>query len=94
MATAAAFKEWELKWMLLRNPFKTSDKTSNRQSINTGLRSNPTMPALKLVECGRACKLSRTTMGNSAMTCLVTQAYQMGKIPSMLVSMQTTLNHA
>ena len=33
-----------------------SDEPSNRQSVNTGLRSDHTTPALMLVGCGRACK--------------------------------------
>ena len=43
-----------------------SDKPSNRQSFNTGLRLNPTTPALTLVRCGRACKPLRTTKGSPA----------------------------
>ena len=34
-----------------------SDESSNRQSVNTGLRSDRTTPAWTLVGCGRACKL-------------------------------------
>ena len=40
-----------------------SDKPSNRQSVNTGIRLNPTTPALLLVRCGRAFKLFRTIKG-------------------------------
>jgi hypothetical protein len=36
-----------------------SDKPSNRQIVNTGLRSNHMTPALTLVRYCRACKLSR-----------------------------------
>ena len=46
-ARAAAFKE------LIRNPAMPSNKQSNRQSVNTGLRINRTTPALTLVGCGR-----------------------------------------
>ena len=46
---AATFKEF------IRNPTIASDEPSNRQSVNTGPRSNRTTPAL--VICGRACKL-------------------------------------
>jgi hypothetical protein len=38
---------------LIRNPATPSYEASNRQSVNTGLRLNPTTPALKLVGCGR-----------------------------------------
>ena len=53
-----------------------SDEPSNRQSVNTELRMNPTTPALTLVGRSRACKLSRTTKGNPATSCPVTRAYQ------------------
>jgi hypothetical protein len=53
----------------------TSDETINRQSVNTGLRLNPTTPALTLVRCGRAWKLLRTTKGNPDTSCPVTRAY-------------------
>jgi hypothetical protein len=42
---------------LIRNPAIPSDEPSNRQSVNTGLRSNSTTPAPMLNGCGRACKL-------------------------------------
>ena len=38
-----------------------SDEPSNKQSVNTGLRSNRTTPALTIVGWGRACKLSWIT---------------------------------
>ena len=38
----------------IRNPAMPSDETSNKQSVNTGFRLNPTTPALMLVGCGRA----------------------------------------
>jgi hypothetical protein len=55
-ARAAAFKEWDTNTddFLIRNPFMPSDEPSNRQSVNTGLRLNPTTPALTLIGCGRA----------------------------------------
>ena len=37
-----------------KNPAIPSDKPSNKQSINKGLRLNPTTPALMLVGGGRA----------------------------------------
>ena len=46
---AAAFKERTLTQKLIRNPAMPSDESSNRQSANTGLRSNRTTPALTLV---------------------------------------------
>ena len=49
---------------LIRNPAMPSDEPSKRQSVNTGLRSNCTTPALMLVGCGRACKPLRITKGN------------------------------
>ena len=61
-ARAAAFKE------------RDSNKPSNRQSVNTGLRLNHTTPAPTLVGCGRACKLLQTTKGSTAASCPVTQA--------------------
>ena len=57
-------------------PATTSEEPSNRQSIKTGLRSNTTTPALTLVGCCRACKLSRITKGNPAARCSVTRKYQ------------------
>ena len=39
-----------LTWKLTRNRAMPSDEPSNRQSVNTGLRLNPTTPALTLVE--------------------------------------------
>uniref|UniRef100_A0A8C7FW37 DENN domain containing 4B n=1 Tax=Oncorhynchus kisutch TaxID=8019 RepID=A0A8C7FW37_ONCKI len=54
---------------LILNLAMPSDEPSNRQSVNTGLRLNPTTPALTLVGCGRACKLLRTTKGNPAVSC-------------------------
>uniref|UniRef100_A0A8C7SXS3 Trafficking protein particle complex 8 n=1 Tax=Oncorhynchus mykiss TaxID=8022 RepID=A0A8C7SXS3_ONCMY len=41
----------------VRNPAMPCDESSNRQSINKGLRFNHTTPALTLVLCGRSCKL-------------------------------------
>ena len=61
---------------LIRNPAMPSDEPSNRQSVNTGLRSNRTTPAPTLVGCGRACKLIQTTKGSTAESCPVTRAYQ------------------
>ena len=61
---AAAFKEWETNPDAYKNPAMPSDESSNKQSVNTGLRLNPTTPALTLVGSGRACKLLRTTKGN------------------------------
>jgi hypothetical protein len=52
------------------------DEPSNRQSVNTGLRSNHTTPALTLVGCSRVCKLSEITKGNPAKSCPVIRAYQ------------------
>ena len=49
-----------------------SDVPSNRQSVNTGLRSNRTTPALKFIRCGRACKPLQTTKGSTAESCPVT----------------------
>ena len=43
-----------------------SDEPSNRQSINTGLRSNRTTPAPTLVGCGRACKLLQAKKGKNS----------------------------
>ena len=53
-ARASAFKEQENNKTLIRNPAMPSDKPSNKQSTNTGLRLNYTTPALMLVRCGRA----------------------------------------
>jgi hypothetical protein len=39
--------------MLIRNPAMPSDKPSNRQSVHTGLRLNPTTPAPVLVRLQR-----------------------------------------
>ena len=47
-ARAAAFKERDT------NPAMPSDEPSNKQTVNTGLRFNPTTPSLMLVGCGRA----------------------------------------
>ena len=71
-ARVAAFKEWD------SNPEAAmpSDEPSYRQSINTGLRSNRTTPALTLVGCGRAYEPLQTTKGSTAESCTVTQAYQ------------------
>ena len=49
-----------------------------RQSVKTGLKLNPTTPALTLIGCGRACKLLRTAKGKPAVSCPVTRACQMG----------------
>jgi hypothetical protein len=43
-----------LIWTVIRNPAMPSDKPSNKQSVNTGSRLNPTTPALTLFECCRA----------------------------------------
>jgi hypothetical protein len=51
-ARAAAFTERNTYLMLIRNPAMPSTEPSNRHSVNTGLRSNPTTPALTLVRCG------------------------------------------
>jgi hypothetical protein len=40
--------------MLMRNPAMPSGDPSSKQSVNTGLRLNPTTPALMLIRCGRA----------------------------------------
>jgi hypothetical protein len=61
-----------------KNPVMPSDEPSNRQSINTGLRSNHTTPAPTLVGCGRACKPLQTTKESTAESCPVTRAYQTG----------------
>jgi hypothetical protein len=74
---AVAFKDWTLTRKLIRNPAMPSDQPTNRQSVNTGLRSNHTTLALMLVRCGRACKLLQTTKGSTAESCPVTGAYQM-----------------
>ena len=76
-ARAVAFKKRDT--MLIRNPATTSVEPSNRPSVNTGLRSNPTTLALMLVRCGRVCKLSRITKGNPAVSWPVTRAYQQAK---------------
>ena len=68
---AAAFKERDT------NPEAYKKSSYALQSVNTGLRSNSTTPALTLIGCGRACKLLRTTKGSTAESCLVTRAYQM-----------------
>jgi hypothetical protein len=62
---------------LIINPAMASKEPSYRQSVNTGLRLNPTTPALTLVGCGRACKLLQTTKGGTAASCPVTRGYQM-----------------
>jgi hypothetical protein len=72
---AAAFKETLIR-MLIINPAMPSDEPSNRQSINTGLRLNPTTLALTLFGCGKACELLRITKGNPTMSCPVAKAYQ------------------
>jgi hypothetical protein len=71
-----------------------SDEPSNRQSVNTGLRSNCTKLAPTLVGCGRACKPLQTTKGSTAVSCPMTQAYQASWTTSMLASRQITLKHA
>ena len=53
-----------LIWTLVRNPATPSDKPSNRQSINTGVKSNPTTLTLKLVECGRGLQTIKDHKGN------------------------------
>ena len=50
-----------LTWQLISNPTMPSDELSNRQSVNTGLRSNHTTPAPMHIRCGRACKLLPNT---------------------------------
>jgi hypothetical protein len=52
-ARTAAFKEQDTNQTLIRNPAMPSDKPSNRESVNTGLRLNPTSPALTNVRSGR-----------------------------------------
>jgi hypothetical protein len=73
-ARSANFKERET----IPDGYKKSRyairQTINRQSVNTGLRLNPTTLALMLVRCGRACKLLQTTKGKPAASCPVTQA--------------------
>ena len=46
-------RSWTVTRMLIRNPAIPSDKPSNRESINTGVRSSHTTPALTLVGCGK-----------------------------------------
>ena len=53
-ARAAAFKELETNPDAYRKSCYASDGQSYKQSVNTGLRLNPTTPALTLVGCGRA----------------------------------------
>ena len=77
-ARAVTFKEWD------SNPeaYKKShypDDPSNRQSVNIGLRSNHTAPALTLVGCGSAgcgsaCKPLQTTKGSTVESSPVTRA--------------------
>jgi hypothetical protein len=62
-ARAAAFKERDTNPDFYKKSLFT-DEPSNRQSFNTGPRSNPPTPALTLVGCDRACKLSQITKGN------------------------------
>ena len=71
-ARAAAFKEWDTN----PDPDTPSNEPSNKQSVNTGLRLNPTTPALTLVGCGRAWKLLQTTKRNPDASCPVTPIYQ------------------
>jgi hypothetical protein len=71
-AKAAAFTERTLIRMLIRNPAMTSDEPLNRESINTGLRSNPTTPALMLDGCGRPSNydgLQKETQPRAAQWC-------------------------
>jgi hypothetical protein len=49
-------------------------RRTNRQSVNTGLRSDRTTPALTLVGCRRACKPLQTTKGSTAGGYPVTRA--------------------
>ena len=69
-ARAAAFKERD------SNPEAYKKSHYALQSINTGLRSSRSTPALMLVRCGRTCKPLQTTKGSTAESCPVTQAYR------------------
>ena len=54
---------------LIRNPTKTSDEQSNKQSVNTGLRLNPTTLALTPLDVAgleKYYKLQRETQTQSA----------------------------
>ena len=84
-ARAAAFKERDSNPEAYKKSAMPSDKPSNRQSINTGLRSNRTTSARMLVGCGRPGKPLRTTKGSTAESCPVTRAYQTSSTTSMLV---------
>ena len=61
-------------WMLMRNPAMPSHKPSNRESVKTGLRLNPTTSALTPIGWDRACKLLQTTKGNPAASFKVKRA--------------------
>ena len=52
-ARAAAFKERNTNLDANKKSRYALDEPSNKQSINTGLRLNPTTPARTLVGCGR-----------------------------------------
>ena len=52
-ARAAAFKEWDTNPDAYKKSMP-SDESSNKLSVNTGLRLNPTSPAVMLIRCGRA----------------------------------------
>ena len=60
----------------IRTELKGRAAAFKEQSVNTGLRSNRTTPALTLIGCGRACKLLHTTKGSTAESFPVTRAYQ------------------
>ena len=75
---------------LIRNPSMPSNEPSNRQSVNTGLRSNSTTPVPTLVGCGRACKLLQTTKGSQPRAAQWHEPIRQ----AMLASRQVTLKHA
>ena len=53
-ASTAAFKERDTNLDTYKKCCYALRQTINKQSVNTGLRLNPTTPALTLVGCGRA----------------------------------------
>uniref|UniRef100_A0A4W5PUH1 Rho related BTB domain containing 1 n=1 Tax=Hucho hucho TaxID=62062 RepID=A0A4W5PUH1_9TELE len=71
-ARAAAFMERDTNLDAYK---KSRYEPSNRQSVNRGLKSNPTTPALTVVGCGRPCKVSRVTKGKPSRE-LSSDAYQ------------------
>ena len=78
-------QHWSLFNLYLCNDLSPIfDEPSNRHSVNSGLRSNRTTPALTFIGCSRACKLLQTTKGSTAESCPVTRAYQTSQITSML----------